>query len=683
MTGQACLPDQGVTVVVDFTPASAAADPQGPVEVSCAIGAQASMAAAGEAGGLTYAYSQLWAGFICAVDGVAAETSQACEGSTAASWGIFISTTNGSPGGDPSSSWVFAQVAANDTTNKVEVGSAVLFQISPFSADYTPRTPLIPLTDVPNYEPSNTPAPPSAGHPSSDPDVLASAGWLGRQLAASNGVLGSTFDLGDGPVFFPDWGLTEDALFGLAAAGVGKDQIEATANKIWNSGEDYVGRAGDTTSWKYVAKTALALQVAGLDPTKFPDGGTTRNLLTELRSAMNADGSFGTGDFPLTHALALFALARTEGGVPPASVTWLEDQQCEEGTNKGAYGFSGCNGVDIEGTALAVQALQAAGVSTGDAPIADAASWIVGQQDARGGMPSSVGVLNANSSGLGAQALLGIGQQAPAAKAAGFIGSLSVSCTSLTSGTGFVDDDLGAIAYDESGWVSAATGGIADNVGQWQRASAQAILGLGLPTFADITTAGAAAGLPAAPDCIPPTSTTTTAPTPSHATSAAVTPTTSSHPSAAAPSITLDSSVLTPGSILGVTVSGAPAETTLTVVLHSDPVLLGSMVTTPDGSAHAEFTIPVNTAVGEHTIAVAGPGLSLEAPLTVVAAESTATTSTILATSTTAAPSLAATGAPAATIPMAVGGTGMVLAGAGLLLVGRRMRRHQPARHRL
>ena len=526
---------------MDFTPASAAADPQGPVEISCAIGAQPSMAAAGEAGGLTYTYSQLWAGFICAVDGVAAETSQACEGSTAASWGIFISTTNGSPGGDPSSSWAFAQVAANDTTNNVAVGSAVLFQISPFSADYTPRTPLIPLSDVPNYQPSNTPAPPSAGRPSSDPDVLASAGWLGRQLATSNGVLGNTFDLGDGPVFFPDWGLTEDALFGLAAAGVGKDQIDATANKIWNSGEDYVGPPGDSSSWKYVAKTAFALQVAGLDPTKFPDDGTTRDLLTELRSAMNADGSFGTGDFPLAHALALFALARTEGGVPPASVTWLEGQQCEKGTNKGAYGFSGCDGVDIEGTALAVQALQAAGVPTGDAPIADAASWMVGQQDAQGGLPSSFGLLNTNSSGLSAQAWLGIGQQAPAAKAAGFIGSLSVSCTSLTSGTGFVDDDLGAIAYDESGWEAAATGGIADSVGQWQRASAQALLGLGLPTFANITAAGAAADLPAAPDCSPPTSTTShptstaTAPTTSHNTSAPITPTTTSHTSARRP----------------------------------------------------------------------------------------------------------------------------------------------------
>ena len=339
---------------------------------------------------------------------------------------------------------------------------------------------------------------------------------------------------------------------------------------------------------------------------------------------------------------------------------------------------------------LAVQALQAAGVSTGDAPIADAASWMVGQQDAQGGLPSSFGLLNTNSSGLGAQAWLGIGQLAPAAKAAGFIGSLSVSCTSLTSGTGFVDDDLGAIAYDESGWEAAATGGIADSVGQWQRASAQALLGLGLPTFADITAAGAAAGLPAAPDCSPPTSTTShptstaTAPTTGHSTSAPITPTTTSHTSgAAAPSITLDSSVLTPGSVLGVTVSGAPAEATLTVTLHSDPVLLGSMVTGPDGSAHAEFSIPVTTTVGEHMIAVAGPGLSLEAPLTVVAAEATETTSTIVAASTTTAPSLAATGAPAATIPMAVGGAGMVLAGAGLLLVGRRMRRHQPARHRL
>ena len=64
--------------------------------------------------------------------------------------------------------------------------------------------------------------------PSRNGDAVAAAGWLGRQLAAG----------GDR---FTDWGVTEDAVLALAAAGVGGDQIAATAGKVLDSGDDYIG----------------------------------------------------------------------------------------------------------------------------------------------------------------------------------------------------------------------------------------------------------------------------------------------------------------------------------------------------------------------------------------------------------------------------------------------------------
>lgn len=642
ITGQACLPRQGVTVVVDFTPASAADAATGPIKIGCAIGEQKTMAAASAKAGFTLGISS---GFVCTIDGMLAEP-QGCSVYPGAYWSVYGSTTDHTLTGPASTTWTSSWAGVNDT-GPLAVGSAILFQVQPYvenwQSDADNRTPLLPLADVPNYQPSDSAAPPSSGQASSDADVQVSAGWLGRQLAAAGGVFVNTeYD-------YTDWGLTIDSLLALSAAGVGKNQIEATAAKIYASGEAYIGAPGDSSSWARVAKTALALQVAGLDPTTFPDGKSTRNLLAELRSAMNADGSFGTGDVPFTHAVALLALARTEGGVPAQALNWLADQQCATGANKGSYGYSACVG-DVDSTALAIQALQGAGVSNSATPIAGASTWLISQQDTGGGFAAS-GDVNANSTGLAGQALRGLGKTGPATKSATFIGTLTVSCSSLTDETAFTNADVGAIAYDQAGWSSGVTDGVADSSDQWVRATSQGLLALGLPTLARITASGASAALPVAPDC-----------------------------ALHNPTVSLSQGVVTPGGTITVSVTGAGTSQTLTVTLHSDPVLLGTMVTATDGSAHAEFTIPADTPPGDHLIAVAGPGVSVEAALTVVAAATSVTSPATNSTATTAG--LANTGAPAATVPMAVGGVALVLVGAALLTVTGRSRRSGRAAHR-
>ena len=224
-------------------------------------------------------------------------------------------------------------------------------------------------------------------------------------------------------------------------------------------------------------RPTLALQVAGLDPTVFPDGaGGTRNLPAELRLSMSADGQFGPNDFPLVHALAVLALHRTTGGVPAEAVSWLQGTQCTTpGDSFGAYGFSGCGDVDVDGTSLASQALLAAGVAAGDPSVADANGWLTGLQQPDGGLPSSFGSANTNGTGLAGQTFLALGEDAAAGGAAGYVGGLQVSCASLVDGSKLTVADVGAIAYDPTGFQDGDEFGIDTvSVDQWVRAARRA-----------------------------------------------------------------------------------------------------------------------------------------------------------------------------------------------------------------
>ncbi|MDR0417399.1 MAG: hypothetical protein LBH76_08850, partial [Propionibacteriaceae bacterium] len=146
--------------------------------------------------------------------------------------------------------------------------------------------------------------------PDADPDALANAAaWLAGQLAAHDGVL---------PGMSPqDWGLTEDAILALAAAGVGGDLIEASTAKLLASGDAYVGPA-DAPRWNQIGKTILVLQVVGRDPAAWPADGGARDLVAELRAAVGPSGQFGgepSGNvFAFQQALSLVALARTSDG---------------------------------------------------------------------------------------------------------------------------------------------------------------------------------------------------------------------------------------------------------------------------------------------------------------------------------------------------------------------------------
>jgi hypothetical protein len=381
----------------------------------------------------------------------------------------------------------------------------------------------------------------SANPPTDDPRASQAAGWLARQLEANDYVMPNF----SGEAGTKDFGLTIDALFVLAAAGVGGDVADQVVDKIQTDGWEYlqwddVHDQVDIGGW---AKVALALEVAGEDPTSFdispmavdndwynqwPDDTTTVDLIQLIRGSMLPDGHFGVMSNHFDQTLAVLALARTPEGVPAKAVDYLVSLQCTDpdSSNFGGLGFGTpgdtCGSVDGDATGFMLSGLLAAGMTAADEPVQRALGWMEAHQDADGGFPASwSGAGNTNSAGLVANAARQIGTPAALAiadKTRDYIAGLQVDCDSPFSSddnpaaAGFARSWTGAIAYDQGGYDGAVSDGIAQfQSDQWRRASAQAALALGdLPGFSQLTTAGMADDAPAADPCTPVPAKTTT-----------------------------------------------------------------------------------------------------------------------------------------------------------------------------
>ncbi|MBO4204641.1 peptidase [Micromonospora echinofusca] len=302
----------------------------------------------------------------------------------------------------------------------------------------------------------------------------AAAGWLARQL-----VDGERFETVFDGVAYPDQGLTLDAVLAFAAAGVADDS--GARALAWVSRPDVRdGYLGDGVTEAYAgatAKLALAVQVRGADPTSV--GGV--DLIARLRGLQAPSGRFtdrsAWGDYSNTfsQSFALLALARTPAGVPADAAGYLAGVRCADGGFPVVPEQPVCAS-DVDATALAVQALKAAGRS---AEAGAGLRWLVSVQGTDGGFRNSGGVANANSTGLAAQALAAGGRTLAWARARGFLASLQVCCTGAPA-------DRGAVDYD-GGTFDPATA---------TRATAQAVLGLAGVGYAQLTAAGAVPGAP-------------------------------------------------------------------------------------------------------------------------------------------------------------------------------------------
>ncbi len=182
-------------------------------------------------------------------------------------------------------------------------------------------------------------------------------------------------------------GVTADYIFGAAAAGFDPNQLRASSGK---TAYDFLeaGAGGSLGNAALVAKEALAAIDGKLDPTDF--GGT--DLLTALDATYDGTShAYGDGE-TYTQSLAILAVtAAANAGhpLPPAAVSELLAAQDTDGS----WDFQGvkdaAGGGDTNSTAIAIQALVAAGTAASDSSITNALAYLAAQQLNDGGFPYS------------------------------------------------------------------------------------------------------------------------------------------------------------------------------------------------------------------------------------------------------------------------------------------------------
>ncbi|MHB1139592.1 MAG: prenyltransferase/squalene oxidase repeat-containing protein, partial [Microthrixaceae bacterium] len=324
-------------------------------------------------------------------------------------------------------------------------------------------------------------------------DATSAVDWLGAQLSA-NGNSMPGFSAGSS-----DWGLTADAVLAFVAAGRGADavaqaatdEIESNSNAYttWDPDVPDVREAGAT------GKVLLTVRSQGRDGSNV-DG---VDLEAELRSLMQTsdaqvgrfsdrvpdptwDASNGFGQ-----TLSMLALSLTDDGVPAEAVDFLLAQQCPAGGFRLAYtstpGCVGDTSADTDATAMAIQALLGVPRTTQvDAALAEGLHWLLERQDPATGAFGGTGptaAINANSTGVIAQALRAAGRIDAANRAASWITTTVQLNAGNATGTPAVAD-LGAIAYERGPLDSALMMGIdPGSADQWRRATVQAVLALG------------------------------------------------------------------------------------------------------------------------------------------------------------------------------------------------------------
>lgn len=182
-------------------------------------------------------------------------------------------------------------------------------------------------------------------------------------------------------------GVTEDYIFGAAAKGFDPTTLAAPGG---TSAYDYLGAnaaavVGDAGA---TSKLTLAVLVGRLDPTAF--GG--EDLLADLDATYNGStGAFGNGQaYPQALAImALDAAADVAHPVPADAVTYLTTAQNTDGSWNFLAVKDAPGGGDTNSTAIAIQALVAAGAAASDPSITAALAYLDAQQLADAGFPYS------------------------------------------------------------------------------------------------------------------------------------------------------------------------------------------------------------------------------------------------------------------------------------------------------
>ena len=430
--------------------------------------------------------------------------------------------------------------------------------------------------------------------------------WLTRELAANGHQLGFK-----GAPSFTDWGLTIDFVLALAGGGrAGAAETQATVSNVTESATSYVTDGSPGSSERYagpMGKLLYMTKVFGVDSSNL--GGL--NIEAELRALMQTTGAqpgrfsdhsaFGDFSNGFGQAFDVLGLARTGGGVPPEAIAFLLAQQCPGGGFRLFYDANPSCGSDDEAdpdaTGLAIDAL--IGQPGASSAINNAATWLISQQDASGAFGGSgpTASLNANSTGIIAQALRAIGQTTSADKAGAWIQSLQLT----SANAGAASADVGAIAYDPGQRDDAIAHGVPSERDPFRRATSQGVLALpqvGLPSGGG---GGGSAGA----------------------------------------AITISATTAKPGDTIAVGGSGFSPGEPVRVTLFSEPVVLGTPTADQNGLASLTFVLPTNTPPGAHTIEMlglsSGKQLSVALQVNPSSTTTTSTTTTVPGATTTVA----------------------------------------------
>lgn len=320
-------------------------------------------------------------------------------------------------------------------------------------------------------------APPTA--PLTTDPADAAAGWLTGEFTDGD-HLSTSFDLnGDGVIdplteVFPDYGLTADAVLAFAAAGSAGDAAEAATDYLAANVTPYAGDGAAESYAGSLAKLIVVADVMGRDPADF--GG--RDLVADLLAREQPSGRYSDasafGDFSngITQSLAVIALDRvTPAGASTAAVDYLISQQCADGGFNSVLETVPCEG-EVDTSAFAVQALDASGR---DAALDTATTFLLGEQAADGSFAAPgfgtppVLTFNSNSTGLAAQALSSLDEDAAAEKAVSWLLDRQV-------GADGPQPQQGAFAFDATGFDPANA----------TRATTQAVLGVAGTGFIDL-----------------------------------------------------------------------------------------------------------------------------------------------------------------------------------------------------
>lgn len=231
-------------------------------------------------------------------------------------------------------------------------------------------------------------------------DTTAALGYLEAQ---------QNVDGGFGSGFSPDSSVssTADAVLAIVAAG----GDPAAFDKGGNTPITYLAaQAPSAATGGDLAKLILAATAAGENPRQL--GGV--DSVAKLEALTGTDGKIGAAtDTFFGHCLAMLALKSAERPIPAAAVDLIRAAQQTGGG--WAWDGSEATAADTNTTAVAVQALTAAGEAPTSKAMIQALSYYKGIQNEDGGWPyqspSSFGTAtDANSTAVTIQAILAAGQ---------------------------------------------------------------------------------------------------------------------------------------------------------------------------------------------------------------------------------------------------------------------------------